>query len=41
VPDDLTATLNAQACILLYLIDETTTCTEQWLAARQSEQPGQ
>jgi hypothetical protein len=52
VPDDLTATLNAQVCILLYLvgeadfdragleqfIDETTAYTQQWLAARQSEQ---
>ncbi|NEA27330.1 hypothetical protein [Actinomadura bangladeshensis] len=52
VPDDLTATLNAQVCILLYLvgeanfdrvgleqfIDEATTYTEQWLAARRSEQ---
>lgn len=55
VPDDLTATLNAQVCILLYLvgkadfdrvgleqfIDEATTYTEQWLAARQSEQAAQ
>jgi hypothetical protein len=55
VPDDLTATLNAQVCILLYLvgeadfdragleqfIDEATAYTEQWLAARQSEQAEQ
>ncbi|GAA1797838.1 hypothetical protein [Actinomadura chokoriensis] len=55
VPDDLTATVNAQVCILLYLvgeadfdragleqfIDETTAYTEQWLAARQSEQAEQ
>jgi hypothetical protein len=55
VPNDLTATLNAEIYILLYLvgeadfdragleqfIDEATTYTEQWLAARQSEQAGQ
>jgi hypothetical protein len=55
VPDDLAATLNAQVCILLYLvgeadfdrvgleqfIDEATAYTEQWLAARRSEQAEQ